>query len=81
MSNDLDLDQKQCSVGPYLGPNCLQRLEQTTKLAASIRQTVNVSIIIWASSRETLSLGFPSKRVLNQSPQLQRLARKLKFHL
>ena len=38
-------------------------------------------IIIWASSRENLSSGFPTKRVLNQSPQLQRLARKLKFHL
>ena len=30
---------------------------------------------IWASSRENLSLGFPTKRVSNQSPQLQRLAR------
>ena len=36
---------------------------------------------IWASSRENLSLGFPSKRVSKRSPQLQRLARKLKFHL
>ena len=36
---------------------------------------------IWASSRENLSSGFPTKRVSNQSPQLQRLARKLKFHL
>ena len=34
----------------------------------------------WASSRESLSSGFPSKLVSNQSPQLQRLARKLKFH-
>ena len=32
--------------------------------------------IIWASSRENLSLGFPTKRVSNRSPQLQRLARK-----
>ena len=37
--------------------------------------------VIWASSRENLSSGFPTKRVSNQSPQLQRLARKLKFHL
>ena len=36
---------------------------------------------IWASSRENLSSGFPTKRVSNQSPQLLRLARKLKFHL
>ena len=36
-------------------------------------------IIIWASSRENLSSGFPTKQVSNQSPQLQRLARQLKF--
>ena len=33
---------------------------------------------IWASSRENLSSGFPTKRVSNRSPQL---ARKLKFYL
>ena len=35
----------------------------------------------WASSRENPSSGFPTKRVSNQSPQLQSLARKSKFHL
>ena len=35
--------------------------------------------IKWASSRENLSSGFPSKRDSNQSPQLQRLSRKSKF--
>ena len=39
------------------------------------------TVTVWASSRENLSSGFPSKRVSIQSPQLQRLARKLKFHL
>ena len=34
---------------------------------------------IWASSQENLSLGFLTKRVSNQSLQLQRLARKLTF--
>ena len=34
----------------------------------------------WALSRGTLSLGFPTKRLSNQCPRLQRLARKLKFH-
>ena len=33
----------------------------------------------WASSRENLSPGFPKRRVSNQSPQLHRLAGKLKF--
>ena len=37
--------------------------------------------IIWASSRENLSTGFPTKGGSNQSPQLQRLARILKFCL
>ena len=32
--------------------------------------------IIWAPSRENLSSGVPTKRVSNQSPQLQKLARK-----
>ena len=36
---------------------------------------------MWASSRENLSSGFPTKRDINQSPQLQKLARKLKFCL
>ena len=35
----------------------------------------------WASSRENLSLGFPTKRVSKQSTELQGLARKLNFHL
>ena len=34
--------------------------------------------IYWASSRENLSSMFQSKLVSNRSPQLQRLARKLK---
>ena len=37
--------------------------------------------IIWASSRENLSSGFPKERDSNQSAQLQRLARKIKFRL
>ena len=37
--------------------------------------------IIWASSGENLSSGCPKKLDSNQSPQLQRLARKLQFHL
>ena len=40
-----------------------------------------MSTHIWASSRENLSSVFPKKRDLNQSPQLQRLARKLQFYL
>ena len=31
VSNSLDLDQDRCSVGPDLGPNCLQRLSPDDK--------------------------------------------------
>ena len=37
--------------------------------------------IKWAASWENLCSGFPTKWVSNQSPQLQRLARKSKLHL
>ena len=40
-----------------------------------------VLLYLWASSRQNLSSGFPTKRVSNQPPQQQRLARNLKFHL
>ena len=35
----------------------------------------------YASSPQNLSSGFPTKRDSNQSPQLQRLAKKIKFRL
>ena len=35
MSNSLDTDQAPHFVGPDLGPNCLQRFQQRTKIAAS----------------------------------------------
>ena len=42
-------------------------------------EIIMTHVIIGASLQENLSLGFPRKRVSNQSPQLQRLARKFKF--
>ena len=53
-------------------------------LAKELNTTVeNVveSSKLWASSRQNLSSGFPTNRCSNQSPQLQRPARKLKFCL
>ena len=38
-------------------------------------------LIIWASTRQNLFSGFPTKPVPDQSPQLQRLGRKVKFHM
>ena len=40
VSNGLDPDHDQCSVSTDLGPNCLQRLLQTKKVAAS-KERVN----------------------------------------
>ena len=40
---------------------------------------MNWQYAIWASSRESLSSGFPKKRVSNQSPQLQRLVESWTF--
>ena len=42
---------------------------------------IKTSVIKWAVTRENLSLGFSTKRVSNQSPQLHRLAIKLKFYV
>ena len=38
--NGLDPDQNQCSVGPDLGPNCLQRLSADDKTLTSIEERV-----------------------------------------
>ena len=51
------------------------------KISDICEVTNHLLVNMWASSRENLSSGFPTKRVSNQSPQLQRLARKFKFHL
>ena len=54
---------------------------KTKKRSSEKRIQFYEETIIWASSQENPSSGFLTKRVSNQSPQLQRLARKLKFHL
>ena len=38
VSNDLDPDQNQPSVGPDLGPNCLQRLSADDKVVTSMER-------------------------------------------
>ena len=52
-----------------------QKIRKHTKLSSI--QRVKLTLFIWAGTRENLS----SKPDSNQSPQLQRLARKLKFHI
>ena len=59
-----------------------RRRNVTNCLACNILLFNNCLLVyIWASSRENLSSVFPTKLDSNQSPQLHRLARKLKFHL
>ena len=57
------------------------RVKSNTKIMVSLGFIWSSVQNNWASSREKLSSGFPSKRVSNRSPQLQRLARKLKFYV
>ena len=84
VSNSLDPDQTKGFVEPHLGPNCLS--EQTTLAGKELRTLYSLFVHkqikhIWASVQENLSLGFPLKLDSNHSPQLQRLARILKFCL
>ena len=57
---------------------CLQNVLLNLNSNTAMCETESISYI-WASTRQELSSGFPTKRDSNQSPQLQRLARKLKF--
>ena len=41
MSNSLDPDQDRCSVGPDLGPNCLERLSPDDEKVAAGKKRVN----------------------------------------
>ena len=51
-------------------------VSSATETSQKILILLLASLDNWASSRENLSSGFPTKRFSNQSPQLQRLARK-----
>ena len=44
MSNGLDPDQDRHSVGPDLGPNCLQRLSAENKLPLA-RKELNIEFL------------------------------------
>ena len=61
------------------GSNASMFLKIVTIASVGVANVASVAII-WASLRENLSSGFPSKRDSNQSPQLQRRSRKSKFH-
>ena len=54
---------------------------QTQKQVFSHCSPTRSDVMKWALSRENMSSGFLTKRVSDQSPQLQRLARKFKFQL
>ena len=65
---------KQTSV--FLGVHLLDQCSEYGQKEKSFLD--QIIYIKWALTRENLSSW--TKRVSNQSPQLQRLARKLKFH-
>ena len=66
-------------MGVWVGPG--EWMERTVSIHRHVRLSCQKLIINWASSRENLSSGFPTKRDSDRSPQIQRLARKLKFRL
>ena len=49
VSNSLDPDQDQHSVGPDLGPNCLQRLsaDDTSRQKVDRVFRVNTTMLLW----------------------------------
>ena len=57
------------------------KLSQADSLISLSNLVSEKTISIWASTRQNQSSGFPTKQDSNQSPQLQRPARKLKFNL
>ena len=86
VTNSWDPDQGKSFVGPYLDPNCLQRLSADDMSRQRVKKDTfvsndKISNIIWALSRQNPSSGFLTKQVSNQSPHLQKLARKLYLHL
>ena len=76
----------QCSFSIFLiqfkfnlGGGTTQLFSRTQFFSNALTASVpSTHYLEWASSLENLSSEFPTKRVSNQSPQLQRLARKLK---
>ena len=67
------LDYFSCSP---LNSTCLSLKRRLKKFEIMQR-----SDIMWASSIENLSLGFPTRSCSNKPAELLRLARDLKFHL
>ena len=68
-------------------PRAMSPLQQDSMVdtARSSQQNGGISAVciftIWALRQENLSSGFFKKRSSNQSPQLHRLSRNLKFRL
>ena len=77
--------QQQFGGEPFPGqqylndPMANMAMQYGTSLAGQGKDIVHKNVSRYG--RENLSSGCTAKPVLNQSPQQQRLARKLKFHL
>ena len=46
MSNSLDPDQNRISVGPDLGPNCLQRFSADDKFRDKVSEILGVNTVL-----------------------------------
>ena len=60
MSNSFDPDLVRHIVGPDLGPNCLQRLLQTTKIVTNME--IVKEGMIWSGTNHMLSSPFQDNK-------------------
>ena len=77
MENSIDPDQ----LSKIRNPHCFVNRIYLGSAGQGLTKPMNYNlfIIIWASLRQNLSSVFQTKRDSNQSAQLQRLIRILKF--
>ena len=78
MEHNFDMMNHACRALTYMMEALPRSSAVVVDAVPVFLEKVSISLMR-ASSRENLSWGFQTKRDLNQSPQLQRLARKLKF--
>ena len=67
MSNSLDPDQARRFVGPDLGPNCLQKCQQMTKVATSWERVKSQYVLLWIDKK---NVYFDSLLYQTMSPKV-----------
>ena len=71
MSNCLVQDQDGCSVGPDLGPNCLQRLSADDKVATSNKRVNSLLTHIYKYFRDLADVNIQTDELLVSDEAVQ----------